>query len=83
MRELGVYKIPTYAVTYLEYGDSSGLEDEDIANTEEWLTWLGEDKLFFDWSNGKGQDNEPYFTGSPAFGLPMDCIDCKIFTHNK
>ena len=32
MNKLGVYKIPTYAVTALEYGDDSGLDKEDIAN---------------------------------------------------
>lgn len=80
MRLIDTYKIPTYAVCALEYGDDSGLEDEDIANIDEWLVWLGEDNLFFDWSNGI--DNEPSFTSNPAFGLPMDCIDCKVYTHN-
>jgi hypothetical protein len=84
---LGTYAIPTYAVCALEYGDYSGLDDSDIENMEEWLRdeFKGA-SLTFDWSNGideseTGEINESHFTSSPAFGLPMDCIECAVYQH--
>ena len=89
LKEIGVFKIPTYAVTALEYGDSSALETLDVDNINDWLEleFSGCSGLVFDWSNGKGRatddgdPNEAYFTSDPAFGLPMDCIDCLVLGH--
>ena len=84
MELLGLYKIPTYAVTALEYGDYSGMEQEDIENLEEWLSLEKLGNVFFDWDNGINEEetnevNEAYFTSNPAFGQAMDCIDCAIY----
>ena len=46
--------IPEYAITYLAYGDASGLEDEDIKTIDKWchendidhLTNTGEERHF-------------------------------------
>lgn len=74
------YKIPTYAICALEYGDYSGLEDKDIENIEEFTAMLGQQcplGYLLDW------DREtlcsPYFTSAPAFGLPVDVADCKVY----
>lgn len=40
MKNIGKYKIPKYAITAIEYGDFSGLYDEDIDNINEFLEYL-------------------------------------------
>jgi hypothetical protein len=57
------YKIPTWAVIALEYGDYSGLEDDDIAAIESFVSELPRnpsgsvgifswpDESYFSWSN--------------------------------
>lgn len=84
--QINNFDIPTYAVTALEYGDYSGLEQDDIDNLEEWLRleFDGYTNLVFDWTNGideaeTGDVNESSFCSSPAFGLAMDCIDCAVY----
>lgn len=77
---LDTYKIPTYAICALEYGDYSGLKDKDIANIEEFTAMLGQQCPFgylLDWD--KKTLESPYFTSAPAFGLPMDVTDCKVY----
>ena len=36
------FVIPTWAICYLEYGDGSGLEDEDIKKVDEFLDQLNQ-----------------------------------------
>lgn len=63
------YSIPTWAICALEYGDYSGLNDEDIKNIESFLDGLPELGGTFTYND------EKYFSNSPAFGLPCDCVD--------
>ena len=78
----GVMSMPEWAVCYLEYGDAGDLSEEDLRLADEW--WDGLDRQA---KNGYGEgayvalsyeDSERYFSGHPAFGLPCDCIDCRI-----
>ncbi len=67
--ERSVEKIPTWALMYLEYGDASGLTDEDLEVVNAWireshLQYLG--PLSYD----------EYFSHYPAFGKPCDVMDC-------
>lgn len=69
-------KIPEYAVCYIEYADSSALNDEDIQNIDNWLESLREEGFTsptFSWGEHYG------FTTCPEFGLPCDCVLCTIY----
>ena len=91
MKLLGVYQIPSYAVTAIEYGDTSGISAEDEHNIEAWIEAefndiVGQYPLYFDWNNGiseeeSGEVNECYFSSNPAFGLACDVIDCAVYYH--
>jgi hypothetical protein len=74
------YKIPTYAICALEYGDYSDLEDKDIENIEKFKGTLNKAcplGYILDWD--QETLNSPYFTSVPEFGLPMDVTDCKVY----
>ena len=58
MRYAGRYKIPTYAVNFIEYGDSCGLTDMEVELINAFLDsefsnhgyvadWIGIDEPFF------------------------------------
>lgn len=63
--------IPTWALCALINGDYTGLEDEDIALVEGWLSATGYTIVCC-----PEEDEEPYFNPFPEFGLACDCIDC-------
>ena len=69
--------MPLYAIYYLEYGDMSGLEQEDIETIDTWYRALveqsGAQYITFEYGD------EQFFTNLPEFGLPFDCVDCKIY----
>ena len=79
LEEINTYDIPTYAVTYLEYGDSSGIEQDDIDNIDEWLTreLNGFESLVFEWNH----ENNESFVHTPEFGLACQVIECTIWGH--
>lgn len=64
---------PAYALPLLFNGDMSGMDAEDIKNFEEWhrrITCDFEPTDFAEVNPGA----DPYFSSSPAFGLPADCV---------
>lgn len=64
--------IPQYAVCYIEYGDATGLEEEDIEATDKFLAnYPG---AVFDYKEGTEG-----FCAYPAFGLACDCIETDIY----
>lgn len=71
---------PDYALSYLVNGDASGIEDDDVANCDEWLKSLA-DKMARDYpgldTDLVFDDNaEPSFRRYPAFGLACNCVPC-------
>jgi hypothetical protein len=76
-------KFPTYALSYIISGDASGIDDDDIANCDEWYARLTESlkvshpdahiEFLYD-----EQDKNGNFTPFPAFGLNCDTVDCVI-----
>jgi hypothetical protein len=71
--------LPDYSLSYLINGDSSGLDDEDIRNIDEFMEYyynLAEDL------NGNVVidiiSDESFFTNSPAFGLACNCYESNI-----
>ena len=76
---IDTYSIPSYALSYLVNGDASGIEDSDQDEIDNWLnTELAEyESIVYDMAD----DAEPSFTSQPAFGLPVDCIECKVHGH--
>lgn len=72
-------KMPSYALSYLVNGDSSALNEEDIAIIDRWYNKLqARADLFQCVVIIAPGDEEPYFTATPEFGLPCDVVDCTI-----
>lgn len=73
-----VMGVPSYAVCYLIYGESEGLNDEDVENIDQWIVSMEKAR------NGRHFDINPisgreeYFSNNPPFGLPCNVMDCWI-----
>jgi hypothetical protein len=67
------YKIPTWAICALEYGDYSGLDDNDIKAVESFIADLP-GSGHYAWPDDI--DPEKYFSHSNDFGtLASDVVD--------
>jgi len=72
--------VPSYAVPYLEYGDDSGMDTGDVTEIDAWFNSYAADAadvgctVLLDWDTDGGS----FFTRSPAFGMPADCVKCCI-----
>lgn len=69
--QLTTEKIPSYALCYLINGDKDTLTDNEIKEIENWMDKSGIKEVL-----PPDEENETYFTHSPAFGLPCDVIEC-------
>lgn len=67
-------KIPTWAVYYLEYGDPTGMSEEDISQADEFINENFPHGFVMDIV-----DHNSYFTYKPAFGLACDVYDVKFY----
>lgn len=74
-------RFPDYAACYLEYGDESGLNEEDIKNIDSWVKSIEDNNpeikgaLCFEYGEETG------FTYYPEFGLGCNCIKIKVFAN--
>ena len=72
--------IPSYAVPYLEYGYDNGLDTGDVTGIDEWFDSHEENAadvgctVLLNWDTDSGS----FFTYSPAFGMPVDCVKCTV-----
>lgn len=72
-------KLPDYSLPYLINADASGLTPDDIANIDRYMDDYYNTALLY-----HGQviiETEyayPYFTNTPAFGLPCNVYDSVI-----
>ena len=72
-------KLPDYSLSYLINGDSSGINEEDIALIDNWYKTYT-DRL----QSGESivislpEDEYPEFTWAPEFGLACNCFNCMI-----
>lgn len=71
----GTFQIPTYAISYIEYGDASGLNDLDVELIDGFIDRNFPKGYVVDWH---GIDT-PYFSSHPEFGLPMDVVDADFY----
>jgi len=74
---IGTYNIPTYALSYLINGDSSGLNDPEVRIIDDWLILLDHESITYSCS-----DNSDFFH-QPAFGLACDCAITKVYGHAR
>ena len=65
-------QIPSWALNYLINGDTNGLDDEEIAEIDNWM----EEAQIYDVCAPKGEE---YFCRYPAFGEPCGVYDCICF----
>ena len=75
MKYLTTEKIPVWAVYYLEYGDPSGLDDEDIELVDEFISDNFERGFVMDFPTGASS----YFTSHPAFGKACEVYDIDFY----
>lgn len=78
MKHIGKYKIPQYAICAIEYGDFSGLDEEDIDNINEFLDDEFPNGFVVDW-HINDPDGELYFTSCPAFGMAAEVVDADFY----
>lgn len=78
MNHIGKYKIPQYAICAIEYGDFSGLDDEDIDNINEFLECLFPNGFVVDCHSNE-PEGEPYFTRCPDFGMSTEVVDADFY----
>ena len=69
------YSIPEWAVCAIEYGDFSGLSEEEISLIEGFLEDFPLDRFTIQWGS------DQCFSNNPAFGLPCTCIDAEFYAH--
>ena len=62
--------MPTWAICYIEYGDSSDMTDEEAAMVDKWLTRYRRPIFRY--------GEEEFFSHRPAFGLPCTCVTVDI-----
>ena len=67
-------QIPAWALSAIVNDDYSGLEDEDIKLIEDWFEETGYTHVCC-----PSDDDEPYFSPCPAFGLACDVYDCVCY----
>ena len=65
--------IPEWAVPAIEYGDYSGLSDEDIAQVKDFREKYHDHTFQWNFDNVNG------FNRHPAFGLATRTIPCRIY----
>ena len=80
LKEYDELAIPSWALSYLVNNDATGLSDEDRAQVDSFIAdfeaeakSLNAHVMFVDDAEG-GE----FFTNSPEFGLPCNCVEAKI-----
>lgn len=63
--------VPEWALCYLVNGDRTGLTDDELKMIDQWR-----EKNTFEVVSPAGADPGPFFSYSPSFGLPCDCVLC-------
>ena len=78
-----IESIPEYALNYLINDDQTGLNDDDLTNIKNYLTYW--DIITADLPKRKTiifslfeNDTESFFSNYPAFGLPCMCVKCNV-----
>lgn len=70
-------KIPVWAICYLEYGDATGLEDEEIMEIDNWIDNNCPNGYVMEIVGG--MEVSPYFTHCPIFGKACDVYDVNFY----
>lgn len=78
MKYIGKYKIPEYAICAIEYGDYSGLDEQDEREIRDFLSEEFPNGFVVDWQ-GNEPEGEAYFSTVPEFGLPTNVIDADFY----
>lgn len=75
-------ELPEWSLAYLEYGDATGLTDEEVKLVDEWVKAFQVDygivSLCYEyWPDTSG------FSFRPAFGLPCQTMTAKVWGHRE
>lgn len=79
METLTTEKIPTWAICYLEYGDPTGLTDEDIEQVDEFISDNFPHGFVMEIVADEDQCVTPYFASRPAFGGGCEVYDVNFY----
>lgn len=73
--ELGLEKVPVYALAYVVDGDPTGLSKRQVKKIDRLL--LSQDVELVLPLMG-GDDWLPYYSSTPWFGRPCEVVDCEV-----
>ena len=65
-------RLPDYSLSYIVNGDDSGIDEDDRANIDEYMTQFGTDPVI------DVGDEEGSFDPNPEFGLPTNTVPATI-----
>lgn len=68
-----IFDVPVYALYYIEYGDSTGLNQDDINNID---NWMKENNIVDVYPRYEGEYLADYFTYYPIFGKGTNVVEC-------
>ena len=73
-------KLPDYCLSYLINGDNSGLDPKDIKIIDSYMSEFYQiaEKTNSHVNICLDDNEEPFFTWSPSFGLACNCYNAKI-----
>lgn len=70
-----IIDLPTWALAAIANGDHTGLTDYEEELLEEFFHTTPNPNVYIH------EDSQPFFSKSPEFGLPCECIRAHIFYH--
>lgn len=76
-----VERIPDWALCYIEYGDKTGLTDDDIKKVDDFYESYRKGGMEIQGIypvRDENEDYEAYFSRYPAFGLACNVVDCDV-----
>ena len=74
MKKITTEKVPVWAISYLEYGDATGLLDNEIEEIDLWLKDNLPNGYICDYGNF-----DEYFSSFPLFGVPCSVVDTDFY----
>lgn len=79
MKHITTEKIPTWAICYLEYGDPSGLDEEDVMMADAFINDNFPRGFTMELVVDDANCIQPYFAHRPAFGLASEVYDVNFY----
>lgn len=77
--EYTVVNFPTYALSGLINADITGMDEKDVDAMDAWEAKIVSACFNEGWKTAEYvAEGESYFSTTPAFGLPCDCVELTV-----